>query len=436
MKYIMLSANGQMFPFIFPSAIDHDWFSKAIRSALYGKPIAGVSPLSESCVTSAGFIEGYISTHGKSETLNLESSPMDGVLMTFHDSTQGRLDIALLPSALKALRDDHEKGVAVAAQHDSRREVEELKKRVAFLDGEISVLLANVESLQSERDSLLIANDSLRAAIQGWKPVPLTAEISTQESLGDELILSHHFELFYKSFKANKSKGGAGKDYIRVPSGFDSSLYFSLIAPLSDEQVASKFKAWLLNKVKQGDGWQDWMAHFVFVHEVENEPGRVVIVGTGPDGIELVHSSVDADSFAKEFEQAAAEWSENDKAAAMAAEERQKLRRVRMTDSEFEKAAMEIVAKAKEEYSKLCRSYCEENKLKLQKGDKLSDGNMTITVESVKFRKERLSLDSLHFSPPIITYEGLLLKKDGTPYKRDPKRFIKHSDSPFIVKGE
>jgi hypothetical protein len=97
MKYIMLETiDGQRVPFIFPEWMTHydvSLYMRIMITTLHNKLSTAVT---------AGFITlGDITTHGKSESLELKSSPADADRILIGDSCAFMPDFMIAPLARK-----------------------------------------------------------------------------------------------------------------------------------------------------------------------------------------------------------------------------------------------------------------------------------------------------------------------------------------------
>jgi hypothetical protein len=83
MKYIMFKdmTSGQRLPVTFPDALTHSAMAEAIARARPDDRLLSV--------LSAGFVvmeNGYLITHGRSESLGLSCDPADGAYLSLGDS--------------------------------------------------------------------------------------------------------------------------------------------------------------------------------------------------------------------------------------------------------------------------------------------------------------------------------------------------------------
>lgn len=92
MKYIMMeTAEGKRLPFIFPESMVHAYV------ALMAKELIAIASKQPAKCVSAGFVAGIgldIMTHGNSETLGLDSNPVDAAYIALGEA------VAMMPPEL------------------------------------------------------------------------------------------------------------------------------------------------------------------------------------------------------------------------------------------------------------------------------------------------------------------------------------------------
>lgn len=101
-KYIMFEANGRKVPILFPHHLVHDEVHHAIGYTIRQHVIRERPNDWSSKPVSAGFVSGLLcsGTHGKSETMKMESVEEDRSIINTWPYTQGMEDLLGIESKM------------------------------------------------------------------------------------------------------------------------------------------------------------------------------------------------------------------------------------------------------------------------------------------------------------------------------------------------